>query len=125
MQSTFVRYKSTDIKDGKIIVERAVEGGHGVVEAELPVLLTVVKEINEPRVPNLKGKLKAKKIDIPVVTAKELELDPSKVGLSGSPTRVVKIFYPTLSRNGIIVEGKDPEKAVEKLLQFLKDKALI
>jgi electron transfer flavoprotein beta subunit len=117
--------KIRDIKDGKIIVERAVEGGHEVVEAELPVLLTVVKEINEPRVPNLKGKLKAKKIDIPVVTAKELGLDPSKVGLSGSPTRVVKIFYPTLSRNGIIVEGKDPEKAVEKLLQFLKDKALI
>jgi electron transfer flavoprotein beta subunit len=117
--------KIREIGDGKIVVERAIEGGHEVVKSSLPALLSVVKEINEPRIPNLKGKISAKKAEIIVMTAKDVDLEPSRVGLTGSPTRVVKIFYPSLSRNGIIVDGKDPEKAVEKLLEFLKDKALI
>ena len=117
--------KIREIGYSKIVVERAIEGGHEVVESCLPALLSVVKEINEPRIPSLKGKINSKKAEITIVTAKDLGLDPARVGLAGSPTRVVKIFYPSLSRNGIIVDGKDSEKAVEKLLQFLKDKALI
>jgi len=116
--------KIREIGDGKIVVERAIEGGHEVVESSLPALLSVVKEINEPRMPNLTGKIRARKTEIIVMTAKEIGLDRSRTGLTGSPTRVVKIFYPSLSRNGIIVDGKDPEKTVEKLLQFLNDKAL-
>jgi len=117
--------KIREIGDGKIVVERAIEGGHEVVESSLPALLSVVKEINEPRMPNLTGKIRARKTEIIVMTAKEIGLDRSRTGLTGSPTRVVKIFYPSLSRNGTIVDGKDPEKTVEKLLQFLNDKAFI
>lgn len=117
--------KIREIEDGKIIVERAIEGGHEIVEASLPVLLSVVKEINEPRVPNFKGKMRAKRAEIPVLTNADLGLDSSMVGLKGSPTRVVKIFYPSLSRNGVIVSGKDSEKAVDKLMDFLKEKAII
>ena len=117
--------KIKEIQGDKAIVERAIEGGHEIIEVSLPALLSVVKEINEPRVPNFKGKMKAKHAEIPVMTATDLELSSELVGLKGSPTRVVKIFYPSISRNGIIVSGKDPEKAIEKLLDFLKEKAII
>ena len=75
--------------------------------------------------PNLMGKIRARKTEVTVMTAQDVGLDSSKAGLTGSPTRVVKVFYPSLSRNGTIVDGKDPDKTVEQLLQFLKDKALV
>lgn len=117
--------KVREITDGTIIVERAVEGGHEVVQSTLPALVSVVKEINEPRMPNLAGKIRARKTEIPVMTAKDVGLNPAQTGLPGSPTRVVKVFYPSLSRNGAILNGSEPEKAADQILQFLKDKALL
>ena len=114
-----------ELDGSKIVVERAVEGGHEVVETSLPVLLSVVKEINEPRVPNFAGKMRAKKTEIPTLTAKDIPVEPDKIGLKGSPTRVVKIFYPTISRSGKIVHAKDPEAAVDELVRFLKERAII
>ena len=117
--------KIREVDGAHIVVERAVEGGHEVVEASLPVLVSVVKEINEPRIPTLKGKMRAKQTEVPIMTAQDVGLDAQHAGLLGSPTRVVKVFYPSLSRNGTIVDGKDPEGAVDALVQFLKDKALV
>lgn len=117
--------KIRQIGDGKIVVERAIEGGHEVVESSLPALLSVVKEINEPRMPNLTGKIRARKTEVLTMTAADVGLDSSTTGLTGSPTRVVKVFYPSMSRNGTIVDGRDPDDAVQKLLQFLNEKALV
>ncbi len=117
--------KIKELNNADIVLERAVEGGHEIVQTSLPVLLSVVKEINEPRVPNFAGKMRAKKAEIPTLTAKDIPVELDKVGLKGSPTRVVKIFYPTLSRNGKIVYAKDPEAAVGELIKFLKEKAII
>ena len=114
-----------ELSPSKIVVERAIEGGHEIVEAELPVLLSVVKEINEPRVPNLAGKIRAKNTEIPILTANDISVDKDKIGLKGSPTRVVKIFYPKLSRSGKIIYAKDPEKAVDELLSFLREKEIV
>ncbi|MCD6362526.1 MAG: electron transfer flavoprotein subunit beta/FixA family protein [Synergistetes bacterium] len=117
--------KIEEIGNGYIRVQRAIEGGHEVVETDLPVLISVVKEINEPRIPNLAGKLRAKEAEIPILTAEDLNLDRGRIGLDGSPTRVVRIFYPKLSRSGKIVDGKDPEKAVEELISFLEEKEIL
>jgi len=80
--------------DGVVAVERLLDHGYDAVAAHLPVLITVVKEINEPRVPSFKAKLKAKKEQIPVWGLADLGLDPQEVGLSGSFTQVVKVFPP-------------------------------
>lgn len=117
--------KIKELNNADIILERAVEGGHEIVQTSLPVLLSVVKEINEPRVPNFAGKMRAKKAEIPTLTAKDIPVELDRVGLKGSPTRVVKIFYPTLSRSGKIVYAKDPEAAVDELINFLREKAII
>lgn len=121
----FVAYvkKIEKIKDGKIKLERMMEEGYEVIEMPLPGLITVVKEINEPRLPSLKGKIKAKQSSILVWKKHDLEVDEKKIGLSGSPTRVMKIFTPATRVEGMIIEGK-VEESVEKLTQVLKEMKL-
>ncbi len=113
-QITYVK-KIEKIEDGKIVSERMVEEGYEVVESTLPVLLTVVKEINEPRLPSLKGKIKAKKSEIKIITAEDLKIDTGKVGLDGSPTWVMKIFTPPKKEGGKTFKGTADE-VVEKLM---------
>jgi electron transfer flavoprotein beta subunit len=66
----------------------------------------------------LRGRLKAKKTEIHKITANDLEADPMKIGLNGSPTRVVKIFTPAQQTAGEIVEGSSEELA-ERIFQKL------
>ena len=90
------------------------------------MLISVVKEINTPRMPNFSGKMKAKKAEIPLVTADDIGADESRLGLKGSPTRVVKIFHPQVARKGKIVSAAaDPDGAVNGLVDFLAEKAII
>ncbi|MBN1871970.1 MAG: electron transfer flavoprotein subunit beta/FixA family protein [Candidatus Omnitrophica bacterium] len=117
-QVTYVK-KIESIKDDIARVERMVEEGYEIIEVPIPCLLTVVKEINEPRLPSLKGKMRAKKADIPVWTSNDLDIEPSKIGLSGSPTKVVKVFTPPPRRGGQILKG-ETEEVVRKLAGILK-----
>jgi electron transfer flavoprotein beta subunit len=117
--------KIIDITNDTITVQRAVEGGNEIIQTGLPALITVVKEINEPRLPNLENKLKAKKSIIKIVGFQELKIEEGKIGLKGSPTRVVKVFYPKISRNGEKVLVKTPREALEKITNFLKEKGVI
>jgi len=118
-QITYVRKMET-IDERRIVAERLLENGYEVIEAPLPCLLTVVKEINEPRLPSLKGKLAAKKAVITKWGAADLPVEKGKIGLEGSPTKVVKIFTPKPREGGEILVG-EPEVVVEKLVARLKD----
>lgn len=117
------------IKEGKgFRVNRLVEGGYEVLSLPFPALLTVVKEISFPRLPTLRGKQRAKKTELPIITPDDIGAKEDCIGLNGSPTRVVKIFRPQVSRQGkkyIIKEETDIEKAVDKLIDFLQKKLLI
>ena len=77
-QVAFVR-KIEDIKDNKIRLERMTEEGYDVLELPLPCLITVVKEINIPRLPSLKGKMRAKTYQPLTWTAKDLSVDEDKL----------------------------------------------
>ncbi len=109
-----------DINDRVIRVKRMMEEGYDVVEADLPVLLTVVKEINEPRLPSLKGKMRAKKAEIRRLGFKDLETDEHLVGLQGSPTQVKNIFAPEIKKDRKVLKGT-PEEVVEQLITVLKE----
>ncbi len=122
-QITMVK-KIEELTDKSVKAERMIESGYEIVEAPLPALLTVVKEINEPRLPSLRGKMKAKKAEIPTWTAEDLGIEPEKVGLKGSPTRVVKAFAPTHDKNTVKMEGT-PEEIAKQLVSILKEKHLI
>ncbi len=116
--------KIEEIADGRITVERLLEEGYARLRTTLPVVLTVVKEINEPRLPSLKGKLAAKKAEIPVLKAADIGVETERVGLSGSPTQVMKIFTPPPRPGGEKLEGS-PEQVTEKLVQKLKQAQII
>jgi electron transfer flavoprotein beta subunit len=113
-------------EDG-LIAKRAIEGGHELVQCPVPALLSVVKEINEPRLPTLKGKISARGMDVPVLTAEAIGADCALLGLTGSPTRVVQVFYPTLTRTGAIVstETSSVEECVDRLVEFLKASEIV
>ncbi len=106
--------------DGALTVERLLDHGYDAVEVILPALITVVKEINEPRVPSFKAKLKAKKEPIPVWGLADLGLPPEQVGLAGSFTQVVKVFPPPARGQSETWEGAPGELAA-RLWQRLKD----
>ncbi len=87
--------KVTFSGDKTIEVERLLDHGYDAVAVDLPAVVSVVKEINEPRPPSFKAKLRAKKENIPVLTLADLQLAENQVGLKGSFTQVVKVFPPT------------------------------
>lgn len=102
-------------------VEREQEDSYEVLEVALPVLLTVVKGINEPRYPTVKGTMRANRTEIPVWTADDLDVDRNAIGLKGSPTQVRKIFTPQRRTQGEIIQGDAKETAailVEKLREW-------
>ncbi len=121
----FVAYvsKIEEIANGHMRVQRMIEEGHEVIEAPLPAVITVVKEINAPRLPSLRGITKSKSALIPVWTAQDLAIDQNMVGLAGSATRVIKIFFPQRTCQGEIFQG-ELENQVECLLNKLKDAGL-
>lgn len=102
-----------------LVVERLMDDGYDEVEVELPALLTVVKEINEPRVPSLKGKMKAKKVAITTLTAEEIGADAQQLGLAGSPTWVVRVFAPEFSGEKTMITGSVDEQ-VKQLADILR-----
>ncbi|MDR3195419.1 MAG: electron transfer flavoprotein subunit beta/FixA family protein [Endomicrobium sp.] len=117
--------KKVEASDDKTIkVERMMEDGYDLIESALPVLLTVVKEINNPRVASLKGRMAARKAVIKVLDAATIGADTSKIGLNGSPTQVMKIFTPPQRTGGEKFTGEAKEVAAV-LVKRLSDLSLI
>jgi len=122
----FIAYVSQveEISNNTIRVRRMIEEGHEVIEAGLPALITVSKEINLPRLPSLRGITRSKSAKIPAWGVKELDIDPATVGLSGSSTQVIKIFFPQRVSQAEILTG-NPENQVDKLIDKLKGASLV
>jgi len=119
-QATYVRkVDNVDLEKKNIRLERLLEDGCEIIEVAMPLLMTVVKEINTPRLPSLRGKMRAKSQTVTNWTDKDLGLREEKLGLKGSPTQVVKIFTPPPREKGMILEG-EPEVITDKLFTELK-----
>ena len=105
---------SVDQSNNSIMVRRKLEGYHEVVKSKLPAMITVEREINDPRYPTVPGRLDAEDVPIQVWTNNVLKLDPSTIGLLGSPTQVRRIFAPEREQGEIIPgEGDQKDNAVE------------
>ena len=120
--------ESYDRAGNEMLVWRMTEYGYEKMSLPLPALLTVVKEISFPRLPTLRGKQRARAAEIKVFSLANLDVDKDRIGLKGSPTRVIKIETPRVTRGGIILKPTDEqglEDAVDQLIIFLKTKELI
>jgi electron transfer flavoprotein beta subunit len=110
-----------EVNEKNFVVERLMDDGYDEVEVTLPALFTVVKEINEPRLPSLKGKMRAKKLAITTLTAADIDADTAQLGLKGSPTWVVRVFAPQLKGERTMIEGTVQEQVdqlAEKLMEW-------
>jgi len=118
--------KSLDIKTRKIVVRRKLEGRHEVVEADLPAVLTVVREINRPRYPTVPMRLKAEKSEVILWDNKAMQLDETLIGLKGSPTQVRRIFSPERVQGEMLGDGlNEPEKAAQLLIDTLVERDIV
>ena len=114
--------KVREADDKQLVMERMMDDGYDVVAVNYPVLLTVVKDLNDPRVPSLKGKMKSKKAEIEMLTAADVGADASCIGLAGSPTQVVDVFPPPPRGERAILTGnidEQVEQLVVKLATYL------
>lgn len=115
-----------DIDAGRIRVSRKLEGRHEIVEAPLPAMLTVVRELNRPRYPKVPMRLAAATAEVTVWNNQTLKLDEQKIGLKGSPTWVSKIFSPERAKGEILGDGyADPEGTARLLLEKLQAKDML
>lgn len=123
---TFVN-RIVEIGDGSMTVERLLENGYETVRLTLPCLITVVNEISAPRLPTLRGKQTARTKQVPAWKKDDLTVRKEALGLNGSPTRVVKIMKPKVTRNGLVVDTRKVgvKKAVKDLVSFLASKDFV
>lgn len=122
-QAMFVK-KFEEVGDDKVTVFRTTEDGYDVVELPVPAVCSVVKEINEPRLPSLKGKMAAKKKEITKWAAGDLEVDTDGIG-ENSRTKTLKVTPPPPRPKGEILEGETPEEIADTLFKKLRENQII
>lgn len=122
-QILFVR-KTDSIAEAEAVFQRTTEEGFDVVATSLPAVVSVVKEINEPRLPSLKGKMAAKKAPITKWGAGDLGVDPALVG-KNSPSRITAALNPPPRQKGEIIVGETPEEIADTLIKKLRENQIL
>jgi len=110
--------------ENSIIVKRAFEDGYQRIKAKLPCLITVLKEMNQPRYMSVGGVFDAYKKEIAVWNLDNIEVDTANIGLKGSPTRVKKSFTKGLKSAGKVYDVA-PAEAAKIIVEKLKEKFII
>ena len=120
-----ISYAADIKKDGKTVtVKRALEDGYMMIETQTPCLLTCIKELNTPRYMSIKGIMGCYDKPISVYDYNTLKddplIDPSTIGLKGSPTNIFKSFTPPQKGQGRMLEGADKATCAELAGELLK-----
>jgi electron transfer flavoprotein beta subunit len=122
-QVTYVR--EFTIADSKVVAQRILEDGYEEIEATLPALLTITKEANEPRYPHAGAIMSAyREREVAHWGAEDIEADPERIGLKGSPTQVKRSFTPPPKEPGQVIKGA-PAEAAKDLVAILRSKNII
>ncbi|MFC1946224.1 electron transfer flavoprotein subunit beta [Chloroflexota bacterium] len=122
-QVTYVQ--AVEVNGNTLKVKRAMADGYEVIEAELPALLTVTKDVNVPRTPPIDAIMSAYSADIVTWTSEDIEVEKEMIGLKGSPTRIRKAYTPELKgRKTEMLDGAGDE-AVAALLARLIERQVI
>ena len=114
-----------DISEDKLSVKKETETGYEMIETSMPAVLTVVKTAFEPRMASVKAKIAANRKPISVITSQDIEIDLTRAGLKGSPTKVKKTFTPPMKGDSLIIKEDTAEASVRKLVSILDEKSII
>ncbi len=117
---------NVDPENGKLRLRRPVERGYDILEAPTPFLGTVTNdESNVPRYASVRGIMQARRAEIPVWSAEELELDPADLGLASAQLEMTELFIPETEMRCEIIEGASGEEKAQNLVGYLKQEKLI
>ena len=120
------RIENIDIQTKKVRCRRKLEGRHEMVEASLPAMISVLREINKPRYPTVPMRLMAEDATVELWDNKVMKLPEETIGLKGSATQVRKIFSPERAKGEILGDGANkPEEAANLLIDTLLKKDII
>ena len=124
-QVSYVKNMQYNKEDNSLTIERAVEDGYYLVNVQLPALITVLSEANQPRYMRVKGIVEA--FDKPVETWNfdSITVDTAVIGLAGSPTKVKKSFTKGAKQAGKVFDDLDTKAAVNLIIEKLKEKFVI
>lgn len=113
--------KILEVKEKSIVIEMDMPNTIEVAEVKFPCLLTVEKDIFQPRLPSYKKKLETKGREIQSICLNDFEdKDENKYGLNGSPTQVERIFPPSANTDRETWTG-DSEEISDRLVNKLKE----
>ena len=118
---TYVKELNVDAASGSYSATTVMDDGERVVEGSFPAVMTVLKEAATPRFAPLAGAMSAAKAKIEVLDEKAIGADPVKIGLKGSPTKVVTIFPPPTRGGGRKIEWKGDAAS---LAAMVKERAM-
>ncbi|MCD6218231.1 electron transfer flavoprotein subunit beta/FixA family protein [bacterium] len=113
-----------ELTDGKVKVERQIQGGQEVIEMPVPCVITCQKGLNDPRYPSLKNIMAVKKKPRTVFTLDDIGLSADDVGVNGSFVEVTKFEPPLEKAPGRVIEG-EPEDTAKELIRSLREEAKV
>ena len=115
-----------EVAGDTLSVQKETEEGSEVIGVKMPCVVTSTKPAWDPRYPNIKRKLAANRAEIPVITAADLpDIDLSRAGLSGSPTKVKKTFVPSRKIGGVKIQEEGAEASAQKLYSLLREAGIV
>jgi electron transfer flavoprotein beta subunit len=109
----------------RLRVKRETEGGYEVLEVRLPAVVSASKGDLIRRIPSFEDVLTARMKELREISADDMELEETELGLRGSFTQVVKVFAPEQKQGGIKLEGLEPEIAARKIAAYLREEKFI
>lgn len=121
-QVTYVQ--DVKLQDDGLLINRALEDGYELIKVQTPVLLTAIKELNEPRYMNVKYIFEKAEKEVQLWTANDIDVDKEELGLKGSPTKVKKTMTKETKGAGELI-NESPKEAVKYVLGKLKEKHYI
>jgi electron transfer flavoprotein beta subunit len=120
------RIENVDLQAKKVRVSRRLEGRHEIVEAPLPAMIAVLREINRPRYPTVPMRMMAEEAPVTLWNNKVMGLRDDSIGLKGSATQVRRIFSPQRAKGEILGNGaNNPREAANLLVDKLTEKGII
>jgi electron transfer flavoprotein alpha/beta subunit len=117
--------RKLDLADGTVTAERVLEDRYATVRTEAPALVTVTKEINEPRIPSLMAIMKASKKEIVVWSLADIGLSPKQVGESGSGVKILDVLAPKMERKKILLKGETAAEIADQLVKALIQEGVV
>lgn len=114
------------VEDGILRILKEGQDANQLVEIKTPCLITFTKPSFDPRYPTIKRKMAASRAEIPILSDSSFEnIDETKIGLKGSPTKVKKSFVPQVIKNGTLIEEATPADNAKKLASLLSNAGII